>query len=268
MLRDMRHVLITGAGSGIGRALALEASARCMRVAICGRRKDALQETAELTGAAKAILILPADLTVSAERQALAGKLVRAWGRLDILMNNAGCVIGGDLAATSDAMLDTILDTNVVAPIALTRDLAPLLLASDQARVVNVGSMFGDIAYPGFASYSASKHALRGFSDALRREWKNRGIGVTYAAPRATRTPAAAAFGDLIRDTGMRLDDPEQVARRIWDATLSGADTVYPRGAESAFVLLQRLFPRVIDRALARQRPSAAVSAPKPISAT
>ena len=206
MLRDTRHVLITGAGSGIGRALALEASARCMRVAICGRGKDALLETAELTGAPGAVLIIPADLTIPADRRALTAKLAQTWGRLDILVNNAGCVVGGDLTATSDGMIDAVLDTNVAAPIALTRDLTHLLMASGDARVVNIGSMFGDIAYPGFAAYSASKHALRGFSDALRREWKRRGIGVTYVAPRATCTPAAAAFEDLIRTTAMRLD--------------------------------------------------------------
>ncbi|MGX9983111.1 SDR family NAD(P)-dependent oxidoreductase [Methylobacterium fujisawaense] len=265
MLRDMRHVLITGAGSGIGRALAVEASARGMRVAICGRGKDALQDTAELTGAPGAILIIPADLTIPGDRRALAAKLTRAWGRLDILVNNAGCVVGGDLTATSDGMIDAVLDTNVAAPIALTRDLTPLLMASGDARVVNIGSMFGDIAYPGFATYSASKHALRGFSDALRREWKRRGIGVTYVAPRATRTPAAAAFEDLIRSTAMRLDDPAQVARRIWRATLAGAETIYPAGAEPIFVLLQRLFPRVIDRALVRQTPAVHLPPAKPV---
>jgi short-subunit dehydrogenase len=94
---------------------------------------------------------------------------------------------------------------------------------------------------------------LRGFSTALRREWADCGVGVTYAAPRATRTDAAAAFADLVAASKMSLDPPELVARRIWRAVESGADSVYPKGPEKLFVLIQRLFPRVIDRALARQ---------------
>lgn len=263
----MRHVLITGAGSGIGRALALDAASRGMRVALCGRRREPLAETAALTGAPGATLVIPADLTSPADRRAVVAELARCWGRLDILINNAGCVRGGSLADMGDDMLDAVLDANVVAPIALTRDLGSLLAATGSARVVNVGSLFGDIAYPGFAAYSASKHALRGFSDALRREWGSRGIGVTYAAPRATRTPAAAAFAELIEASGMGLDDPADVARRILDGALAGRDTVYPRGAEPVFVLVQRLFPRLIDRALVRQHARAATAGRKPLPA-
>jgi short-subunit dehydrogenase len=141
----------------------------------------------------------------------------------------------------------------VIAPIALARDFLPLMLRAKPARVVNIGSVFGDIPYPGFAAYSASKFALRGFSTALRREWAEAGIGVTYAAPRATRTEAAAAFSALIEATKMTLDPPELVARQIWDAVERGDQSVYPRGAERVFVLIQRLFPRLVDRALAKQ---------------
>ncbi len=225
-----------------------------MRIALCGRRRKTLDETAALTGAPEAVLVLPADLTCPADRRAVAAELALRWGRLDLLINNAGCVQGGSLAETDDALLDAVLDANVVAPIALTRDLGSLLAATVGARVVNVGSLFGDIGYPGFAAYSASKHALRGFSDALRREWHSRGVGVTYAAPRATQTPAAAAFSNLIAATGMGLDEPAVVARRILNGALAQRDTVYPPGAEQIFVLLQRLFPRLIDRALVRQQ--------------
>lgn len=250
---ESKHILVTGAGSGIGRALALDAVARGMHVALCGRRWAALEETAALTGRSESVLVVPADLTCAADRRAVVAVLRERWGRLDLLVNNAGCVRGGALAETGDDTLNEVLDANVVAPIALTRDLAPLLATAGGARVVNVGSMFGDIAYPDFAVYSASKHALRGFSDALRREWSGMGIGVTYAAPRATRTPAAAAFDGLIEASGMRLDEPVEVARRILDAALAGRDAVYPPGVERLFVLVQRLFPQLIDRALARQ---------------
>lgn len=252
MSREARRVLITGGGSGIGRALAVEAGRRGMLVAICGRRRAALDETAAALPASTCPLVIDADLTRPADRARLVARLTQVWGALDVLVNNAGVVEGGRVEDTDDHVLEDLFRTNVLAPMALTRDLAPLLLAARPSRVVNVGSVFGDIAYPGFAAYSASKFALRGFSSALRREWKPRGIAVTYVAPRATRTDAAGAFRDLIAATGMRLDAPEHVAARIWRAVEAGRDAAYPAGPERVFVLVQRLAPQLVDRALGR----------------
>jgi short-subunit dehydrogenase len=140
-------------------------------------------------------------------------------------------------------------------PMALTRDLLPLLVAAKPSRVVNVGSIFGDIASREFTCYSAAKFALRGLPMALRREWKCKGISVTYAAPRATRTDASAAFADLIAKTKMTMDSPEQVARQIWRAVDSGHDSVHAPAPERVYVLIQRLFPRVIDWSLSCPSP-------------
>ncbi|WP_234052772.1 MULTISPECIES: SDR family NAD(P)-dependent oxidoreductase [unclassified Xanthobacter] len=252
MRLEGKRVLITGGGSGIGRALAEEAARRGMDVALCGRRPAALRDTAAALPGATPPLLIPADITCAADRARIAASLDAEWGGLDVLVNNAGVVEGGPVEQVGDAALDTLFHTNVTAPIALTRELAPLLAAARPARVVNVGSMFGDIAYPGFAAYSASKFALRGFSSALRREWKGLGIGVTYAAPRATRTDAASAFDGLIAATGMTLDAPERVAAGIWRAVERERDEAYPPGAERLFVLVQRLAPKLIDRALSR----------------
>lgn len=253
MQPDVKRVLITGGGSGIGRALAQEAARHGLEVALCGRRRAVLEEAAATLPASAHPQVIAGDITSAADRARIVAHLDAAWGALDILVNNAGVVEGGDFAHSDDAALEETFHTNVLAPMALTRDLAPLLARARPARVVNVGSVFGDIAYPGFAAYSASKFALRGFSSALRREWKPLGIGVTYVAPRATRTAAARAFDDLIRTTGMRLDTPEHVAAGIWRAVERGRDAAYPAGPERLFVLIQRLAPKLIDRALARQ---------------
>ena len=189
-------VLITGAGSGIGRALAVEAARRGMTVALCGRRADALAQTAALLGAGTAHIVIQADVTRPDARRMLVDRIRERWGKLDVLINNAGIVAGGAVESLNDDALERVLATNVTAPIALTRDLLPLLLAGRPSRVVNVGSMFGDIAFPLFAAYSASKFGLRGFSDALRREFRDRGVGVTYAAPRATKTEAVELAGN------------------------------------------------------------------------
>jgi short-subunit dehydrogenase len=256
MPREQKCVLITGAGSGIGRALAIEAAQRGMVVALCGRRETALEATGALLDRQGQHLVIPADITNPQDRRRIVEIIADRWKALDILVNNAGVVEGGALEKFDDDAIRRTFLTNVIAPMALTRDLMPLLLAARPSRVVNIGSVFGDIAYPQFSGYSASKFALRGFSNALRREWKQAGIGVTYAAPRATRTAAAVAFDDLIARANMTVDAPTQVARQIWRSVASGRDSIYAPAPERIYVLVQRIFPQIIDWALSRQAPS------------
>ena len=112
--------------------------------------------------------------------------------------------------------------------------------------------MFGDIAFPCFGAYSATKFALRGYSDALRRELAAEGVGVTYAAPRATRTPAVDNFRDLVEPMGMVLDEQDAVARRILDAVARDARSVYPVGMERVFMAIQSLGPALVDANLSK----------------
>jgi short-subunit dehydrogenase len=250
MQPEQKLVLITGAGSGIGRELAIEAARRGMAVALCGRRQEALEATGALLGPAAPYSIIQADITRAEDRRRIVDRIGNERGSLDILINNAGVVEGGPLETFDDDALMRAFQTNILAPMALTRDLMTLLVAAKPSRVVNVGSIFGDIGYPEFTCYSATKFALRGFSIALRREWKQKGISVTYAAPRATQTDAAVAFDDLIAKTKMKLDPPDEVARRIWQAIARGRDSVYAPAPERIYVLIQRLFPGIIDRSL------------------
>ncbi|MEC9311299.1 MAG: SDR family NAD(P)-dependent oxidoreductase, partial [Pseudomonadota bacterium] len=131
-------------------------------------------------------------------------------------------------------------------------DLLPALRAG-QGRVANIGSVFGDIAYPYFAAYSATKFGLRGFSDALRRELSGSGVGVTYIAPRAARTAAESEFGALIEPLDMTLDSAERVAAEAWEAIRKGKRESFPRGKERFFVKVQRLFPQLVDRSVGAQ---------------
>jgi len=246
-------VLITGAGSGIGRALALEASKRGMKLALVGRRREALEETRRQLPSTSECLIIPGDVTVPDDRQLIRRSVVEAWGRLTLLINNAGVVTAGRLSSLRDDDLDRLMATNLSAPIALTRDLLPLLCAGAPARVVNVGSLVGDIAMPLFCAYSASKFGLRGFSNGLRRELKPLRIGVTYAAPRGAETPAASAAAQFLEPFGMRLDSTASIAVGLWRAIDRGADNQYPRTRERLFVLVERLWPSLITGTLTRQ---------------
>ncbi len=253
MQLDGKIVLVTGAGSGIGQAVALAVAARGAHAVLLGRRLEALDATRRMIGRADDTTLMPADVTDSGDRQALCRALREKFGRLDLLVNNAGVVETGAFAEMTDDAARRMIETNLLAPIAITRALLPLLYAGAPARIVNVGSVFGDIAYPLFAVYSACKFGLRGFSDALRRELTGTGVGVTYAAPRATRTPAAEGFADIVARLRMPLDPPERVARMIVGAVERDADTIYPPGPERLFVMVQRLFPHVIDSGIRRK---------------
>lgn len=250
---ENKLILITGAGSGIGRALAVEASRRGMTVALCGRRMSALTETLELLDRAKANLVLPADITRKEDRHALRDQIGQTWGRLDVLINNAGILEVGPLESLLDPTLEQTVATNITAPIALTRDMLPLLAVARPSRIVNIGSVLGDIPYPFMSAYSATKFALRGFSIALRREIRGRGIGVTYAAPRTTKTASADKVESLLKMKQAQIDQPERVATQIWNAIERDADSVYAAGPERIFILVQRLFPQLVDRAISKQ---------------
>ena len=257
MILDNSIALVTGAGSGIGRALAVELAASGAHILLVGRREAALEETRALLPRPDCGTVLPADITDPASRARLVDA-VRPHRRLHLLINNAGTVESGPLAVEDSARRRHMVETNLIAPMELTLALLPRLQAAAPARIVNVGSMFGDIAFPYFCAYSATKFGLRGWSEALRRELAPTGVGVTYAAPRGTRTPAAAGFADLAHAFAMHLDPPEAVACRIVAGIRRDARDVYPRGPERLLVLLQRLAPGLVDRALIRQTAKAA----------
>jgi short-subunit dehydrogenase len=240
-----KTVLITGAGSGIGRALATEAASRGYDLILAGRNLNSLHKTWELIGD-KQVTCVVADVTSAEGREAIKQA---TKGRLDVLINNAGTLKVGHVSELEDKALNLMVQTNLLAPMALTRELLPALKAS-KGRVVNVGSVFGDIAYPFFASYSATKFGLRGYSDALRRELTGQGVGVTYLAPRATKTGAATEFDRLIGPMSMTLDAPETVAIQAWAAIEAGKRESYPRSKEALFVKIQRLLPSLIDRSV------------------
>jgi NAD(P)-dependent dehydrogenase (short-subunit alcohol dehydrogenase family) len=250
MKLDGARILVTGAAGGIGRALALELSRRGARIVASDR--DAVALRAALGAAAPDSICLGADLSRSAELPGLVESAAGAWDGLDALINVAGVLDFAPLGDERPEDVELTFRVNVLAPVLLVRAALPHLRRS-RGRVVNVGSIFGSIAFPWFATYSASKFAVRGFSEALRRELHEDGVGVTYVAPRATRTSLASSFGEMAAATRMPLDAPELVAARIADALARDRDDVYLGGPEPFFVRLNGLLPRLVDRALRKQ---------------
>ncbi|HEX6828520.1 MAG TPA: SDR family NAD(P)-dependent oxidoreductase, partial [Burkholderiales bacterium] len=134
----------------------------------------------------------------------------------------------------------------------------PGMIARGRGRIVNIGSTFGAIAFAHFAAYSATKFALRGFSEALRRELEGTGVGVTYVSPRATRTAAnPEAVYRLTEQAGNAVDTPEIIAPLVADAIEQGRCELQIGAPESLFTRINALFPRLVDAALRKQNRAA-----------
>ncbi|HSN71561.1 MAG TPA: SDR family oxidoreductase [Steroidobacteraceae bacterium] len=264
-------VLITGASGGIGTATAQRLAAAGARVLLVGRdslRLEALARRLERTRGSAAALT--ADITTSAGREAIVETAGRWQGGIDAIVNLAGTNHFGMFEQQSTAEVERIVSTNALAPMLLCHALLPVLRARPQAHIVNVGSILGSIALPGNAAYSASKFALRGFSEALRRELADTRIRVHYVAPRATATafnqPEVEAMN---RDLKVAMDPPELVAAAIESALNSERAEMFLGWPEKLFVRLNAILPRLVDRALRKQLPvvqhhAGALVAPEP----
>jgi short-subunit dehydrogenase len=253
-LRDTR-VLLTGASGGIGRQLALRLAERGARLALVGRREHALREVAEEVGGRGAeALAIAADITRPEGREAAVDGACRGLGGVDVLINNAGASEFGEFATSDPAVLEEIFRTNTLAPVLLTRAVLPEMIRRGSGRIVNVGSIFGSIGFAYFTAYSSNKFALRGFSESLRRELEGTGVGVTYVAPRATRTPLnSGAVYRMAAAVKMAMDDPSDVAGAILEAIERDVKDRYLGWPERLFVRVNAVLPRLVDRALRRQ---------------
>ncbi|WP_095108394.1 SDR family oxidoreductase [Pseudomonas sp. Irchel 3E20] len=247
------RVILTGASGGIGVAIAAALCASGARVLAVARRGEALAPLIEQYP--QHLCWVSADLTQLTDRRKVLSA-AQAVGGINLLINAAGVNHFAMLEQLEDSEINTLLAVNVSAPICLTRLLLPLLKEADSAMVVNVGSTYGSIGYPGYATYCATKFALRGFSEALRRELADTRVNVLYVAPRATRTSmngaAARALNEALK---ANVDDPHTVANAVIHAISGDRRELYLGWPERFFVRLNSLLPQLVDRGLRKQLP-------------
>lgn len=248
-------ILVTGASGGIGGAIARQLAERGASLILVNRDAARLETFArELTRHGGEITPLAADLGVPGEPARLVETALKRSGRIDILINCAGVQNFGFFAQEAEADIATLFQINTVAPIALTRAVLPHMLQRGSGRIVNLGSIFGSIGFPCFASYSASKFALRGFSEALRRELSGSGVGVTYVAPRFTRTAFnRSAVMRMANALKMNQDDPHSVAAQVIATIERNERERYLGWPEKFFVRLNAILPRLVDPSLIKQ---------------
>ena len=246
-------ILLTGASGGIGSALAHALAREGAHLLLQGRQPAKLERLrSELPNPERHHTIV-ADLGSAREREQLARASELAGG-IDILINNAGSNVFAWLEDQNAGQIEEQLAINIAAPILLTRSLLSHL--RKPGLIMNIGSSFGGIGYPGYSVYCASKFALRGFSEALGRELADTGIKVLYFAPRATRTSLnSEAVYALNAELGTQTDPAEIVAAHAIEALKRETPRRWLGWPEAFFVRLNGLLPRIVDQALARQRP-------------
>ncbi len=214
-----RRVLLTGAGSGIGRRLALELATRGAQLVLVGRHEQTLTQTATMVGVrGGAAHVLTADLTAPGEPERVVGSAVRLLGGLDVLINNAGNVRAGRLDEVDTSDILAMLALNLTAPILLTKAALPHLRAAATAHggaaVLGISSGIALVGLPFYTTYAATKAGLARFDEALRRELIGTGVRVATAYPGATDT-AMMATSQAGEDLGFGRRPVEEVAAEI-----------------------------------------------------
>ncbi len=248
-------ILITGASGGIGGAIARQLAERGASLVLVNRDSKRLTIFAdELRAVGGTVLPLVGDLAMPGEPARLAREALEQTGSIDILINCAGVQNFGFFAQESAVDTATLFNINTIAPIALANAILPHMLERGKGQIVNLGSIFGSIGFPCFASYSASKFALRGFSEALRRELAGTGIGVTYIAPRFTRTAFnRSVVTRMANALKMNQDEPESVAASVIATIERDGQDHYLGWPEKWFVRLNSILPRLVDPSLIKQ---------------
>lgn len=255
-----KRVLLTGAAGGIGHDLSEALAAKGARLCLASRSEASIASLQHLVSSrGMDAIVVQADVTDAWARGQLVKRMLAAYAGIDVLINLAGVMDFQLFSESSAESIPRMLQVNLEAPMQLIREVLPGMLARGSGHIVNIGSMFGSIGYPGFATYSASKFALRGFSQALRRELVDAGIAVTYVAPRAVRTPFNPVAVHVMAARGMmHMDEASWVAARIVKAIEQEKDEAYLGFPESFFARVNALLPRVVDRSLRKVMPSIA----------
>ena len=251
-----KTAVVTGAASGIGRAISRSLARRGCHLALADVNEAGLAETAALA-AASGLRISTHRLDV-ADRQAIAAfpaVVLTSHPGVDVLVNNAGVAVGGAFDQVAEADFDWLIDINFWGVVRMTRAFLPLLKASPEARLVNISSLFGLIAPPGQTAYCASKFAVRGFSESLRHDLAGSRVGVTTVHPggvatsiaKNARVPGAWSEAEQAQSQErlkrlLKLP-PEQAGEII----VTGVEKDRPRiivGSDAKFAsVLERLFP-------------------------
>lgn len=229
-----RVAVITGAGGGIGRATALALARRGCHLALADIDGASLAETAQ---AARALGVRSSthrlDVADRAAVRVLPADVLDVHGRVDLLVNNAGVALGGSFEQVSEDDFDWLMEINFHGVVRMTRAFLPHLRAGDDARVVNVSSVYGLVSPPGQSAYSASKFAVRGFSNALRHELEGSKVAVSVVHPGGVATSIAKNARVPSGAPQHEIERGRAIAQRLLRMPPQQAGEIIVRGIEA-----------------------------------
>lgn len=248
-------VVITGASSGIGQALAFAFGRTGAAIVFCGRKADALQTTAQaLTAAGITNLPIVADVSVEADMQRLMTDTVNRFGRIDVLINNAGITMRAMFAETDPDVLRKVMDINFMGTVYATRYALPHILQT-KGSIVGISSIAGYRGLPVRTGYSASKFAMNGFLEALRTELLHSGVHVLTACPGFTASNIRFAAidahgqtaGETVRDESQMMS-AEECAEHILRAVQKRKRELVLTTQGKLTVFLNKWLPALTDK--------------------
>lgn len=252
-------IWVTGASSGIGEALAVALSRRGARLVLSARRESELERVRALCEQPERHLCLPLDLEQPEQFAEAAARVEAACGRIDCLINNAGISQRAYAMDSTLAVDRRLMAVNFFAPVALAKAVLPGMLARGRGQLVCITSLVGHIATPKRSGYSASKHAVHGYFDALRAELHDKGIKVTLICPGFIKTNLSYAALEGDGSPHNILDDAQatgypatRCAEDIVAGLAKGRDEFLVGGKECYAVYLQRFFPGLFRKLIRR----------------
>ncbi|MFO0945991.1 MAG: SDR family NAD(P)-dependent oxidoreductase [Planctomycetota bacterium] len=256
--RDLadKRIIITGASSGIGRALAVEAVKRGGRVIATGRDEQRLNETVQKARSGRGVIeAIVGDVTVAEDRERIVHFAEQKFGGIDVLVNNAGIGATGHFQYAGPERLRRIMEVNFFAVCELCRLSIPVLKEGRDPAILMINSVAGRRAIPSRSEYSASKFALMGFSEALRAELSKDGIDVCVVSPGLTES----SFEDHMIENNakhslhaQRSMSAAEAAGLILDALCKGKNEVTLTLKGKMLMLANRLLPRFVDRKMSQ----------------
>ena len=230
-----KTAIVTGAGSGIGKAIALELASRGCDVAVCGRRLEPVQATAaEITAMGRRAYAASADVSNGESVTAFVAEVLKVFGHIDILVNNAGLTRDNLLIRMSEEEWDAVLGTNLKGAFLFAKAVARPMMKQRSGAIVNISSIVGLIGNPGQCNYAASKAGLIALTQSLAKELASRNIRVNAVAPGFIVSQMTDALPDDLKSAMLaqipagRFGQVTDIAKAV--AFLAGADASYITG--------------------------------------